>query len=465
MSSPKVRVEERDIVIARGDGGEEELFSGVERLKKVDSGSVKRRTKSFHPPIETHWHLPLAEGKREGSNFSIKSLLSFSLMKLGRSKSKEMVLQGAHDPKHEEIVESFRTMLSLVDLLPPKHDNYHTLLRFLRMNDFDMEKSKDMFRNYLKWRKEFRVDMLPKEFHFTEYTEVKKCYPHGYHGVDRHGRPVYIERIGLVDLDKLGQVTTHERFIRYHVSEQEKTLRVRFPACSLEAKRHIASTTSILDVNGIGMSNFSKPARYLFMEIQKIDSSYYPETLNKLFIINAGSGFKMLWKAVKTFLDARTAAKIQVLGSDYLGVLLQAVDPSNLPTFLGGDCTCSEYGGCLMSDRGPWKNQEFLEMIQAVSSGKETNGQNEHGDEASEDSLMPKNVDMQNENDFSKSLALEERARAMTDSSCRLALQKIDQLEAALRDTKNKIKTLEDALQETKMALKELAQLKEQPKM
>lgn len=30
------------------------------------------------------------------------------------------------------------------------------------MNDFDMEKSKDMFRNYLKWRKEFRVDMLPK---------------------------------------------------------------------------------------------------------------------------------------------------------------------------------------------------------------------------------------------------------------------------------------------------------------
>lgn len=131
MNSPKVRVEDRDIVIARVDGGEEESFSGVERLKKVDSGSVKRRTKSFHPPIETHWHLPLAEGKREGSNFSIKSLLSFSLMKLGRSKSKEMVLQGAHDPKHEEIVESFRTMLSLEDLLPPKHDNYHTLLRYM----------------------------------------------------------------------------------------------------------------------------------------------------------------------------------------------------------------------------------------------------------------------------------------------------------------------------------------------
>jgi len=34
--------------------------------------------------------------------------------------------------------------------------------RFLRMNDFDMTISKDMFLNYLKWRKEFRVDMIHK---------------------------------------------------------------------------------------------------------------------------------------------------------------------------------------------------------------------------------------------------------------------------------------------------------------
>ncbi|KAJ1416010.1 CRAL/TRIO, N-terminal domain [Sesbania bispinosa] len=386
MSSSKGKEEDRDIIIARGDG-EDESFSGVERLKFERVGG---RTKSFHPPIETHWHLPLSKGKR--ASFSIKSLLSYSLMKLRRSKSLQVILEGAHDPKDEQIVESFREILSREDLLPPKHNDYHTLLRFLRMNDFDVSKSRDVFHNYLKWRKDFRVDMLPKEFKFTEYTEVKKCYPHGYHGVDRYGRPVYIERIGMVDLNKLGQVTTQERFIKYHVSEQEKTLRVRFPACSLAAKRHIASTTSILDVNGVGMSNFSKPARYLFTEIQKIDSSYYPETLNQLFIINAGSGFKMLWKAVKTFLDVRTVAKIQVLGSNYLSVLLEAIDPSNLPTFLGGDCTCSEYGGCLMSDEGPWKNPELLEMIQAISSREEIEGKCEHGDVASEDSLMPKNA-------------------------------------------------------------------------
>lgn len=34
--------------------------------------------------------------------------------------------------------------------------------------------------------------------------------------------------------------------------------------------------------------------------------------MHKLFIVNAGSGFKMLWKALKAFLDARTLAKITV---------------------------------------------------------------------------------------------------------------------------------------------------------
>ncbi|KAK7406249.1 hypothetical protein VNO78_07872 [Psophocarpus tetragonolobus] len=453
MRSSKAEAEDRDVVI-----GEDERCPGFQGLKfDWGGGSTskgKGRTKTFHPPIETHWDLHSAAGKKSNSS-PIKSLLSLPLTKFRKSKSLTMILDGARDPKDKQSVESFRQMLLQEGLLPPKHDDYHTLLRFLRMRDFDISKSKEMFQNYLQWRKEFRVDMLPKEFNFTEYDEVKKCYPHGYHGVDKYGRPMYIERIGMVDLNKMGQVTTFERFIKHHVSEQEKTLKVRYPACSLAAKRHVATTTSILDVNGVGMSNFSKPARYLFMEIQKIDSCYYPETLNQLFIINAGSGFRMLWKAVKTFLDERTVAKIKVLGSNYLSVLLEAIEPSNLPTFLGGNCTCSDYGGCLMSDRGPWKNPEVLEMIQVVNLREEIEGKCDDGDVALEDSSMPKKVDKQNKDDNNSMSLLEEAACVGSNStcSCRLALQKIDCLEAALGDIKNKIKTLEDALQETKMAL------------
>lgn len=86
---------------------------------------------------------------------------------------------------------------------------------------------------------------------FEEHERVKRCYPHGYHGVDRYGRPLYIERIGLLDLNELLKVTTVDRFVKHHVSEQEKTLNLRYPACSIAAKKHVASTTSILDVQGV----------------------------------------------------------------------------------------------------------------------------------------------------------------------------------------------------------------------
>ncbi|XP_050375709.1 phosphatidylinositol/phosphatidylcholine transfer protein SFH11 [Argentina anserina] len=412
---------DRDIVISRGggDGGHDEPSSSLSKPKII------------HPPIESHWHFPAPEERRKPS--SSMSNLGFkkfrdSFKKLGGSSSRsmKMVLAGVRDPKDQKIVESFRELLFLEGQLPPQHQDYHTLLRFLRMRDFDLAKAKEAFLAYLKWREDYKVDAIPKDLKFEEYELVKKCYPHGFHGVDRYGRPVYIERIGMVDLNKLLQVTTLERFTRYHVSEQEKTLNVRYPTCSIAAKKHVASTTSILDVHGVGLANFSKPARYLFMEIQKIDSNYYPETLNRLYIVNAGNGFQMLWKAVKAFLDERTLAKIQVLGYKYQSDLLEVIDQSNLPTFLGGTCTCSDYGGCLLRDKGPWNNPELTDVIKAIAAGNEVNSNEEYGDEASEE--------------------------AGTQN------RKIQALEAALKDTTKKIEALEAALEDTKNVLKELVQ-------
>ncbi|KAJ8769037.1 hypothetical protein K2173_024033 [Erythroxylum novogranatense] len=440
MSKPKESC--REIMISRGSGAEV-ADSSISKAFKFTKG---KPTKIIHPPIESHWLLPPQETKTSSSSSTsgIKSTLAFaplmirdSLKKLGRSKSMQTVLEGAHDTKDEKLIDCFREFLFVEGILPGKNTDYHTLLRFLRMRDFDLPKAKEMFVNYLKWREDYRVDAIPQEFKFEEFAEVKKCYPHGYHGLDRHGRPIYIERIGMLDLDALLQSTTIDRYVRYHVSEKEKTLKLRFPACSIAAKRHIASITSILDVKGVGMSNFSKPARYLFMEIQKIDSNYYPETLHKLFIVNAGSGFRMLWKALRAFLDARTLAKIQVLGSNYVSNLLEIIDPSNLPTFLGGNCTCSDYGGCLFSDKGPWNDPETVEIIEAVSATEDVFDNGEICDEAQ---LNGQNGGVRDR------------------TGGKLERQKIQALKAALEDTNKKVQALETALEDTKRMLKELAQ-------
>nr|GME16710.1 phosphatidylinositol/phosphatidylcholine transfer protein SFH13 [Ipomoea batatas] len=336
---------------------------GVEGLEFYDE--TRERKSDVENSEDERRQSGIGALKKKAINASSK--LTRSLKKRGKRKIDYRVpsvsIEDVRDAKEESAVNELRQKLLDRDLLPARHDDYHTLLRFLKARDFSIDKTIHMWEEMLNWRKEYGTDAILEDFDFHELEEVLQYYPQGYHGVDREGRPIYIERLGQAHPSKLVRITTIERYLKYHVQEFERAIQEKFPACSIAAKKRISSTTTILDVQGLGMKNFTKTAASLLAAVTKIDNNYYPETLHQMFIVNAGSGFKkMLWPAAQKFLDAKTIGKIQVLESKSMGKLLEVIDPSQLPDFLGGSCTCPIEGGCLRSNKGPWSDPDIMKV-------------------------------------------------------------------------------------------------------
>ncbi|KAE8656412.1 Phosphatidylinositol/phosphatidylcholine transfer protein SFH5 [Hibiscus syriacus] len=305
----------------------------------VTSNDDRKDRKSDFEVSEEDRKTRIGNLKKKAIKASSKFKRSLKKKSSRRKSGISLSIKDFRDIEELQTVDAFRQALIAEQLLPARHDDYHMPLRFLKARKFDIEKAKHMWDNMIQWRKDFGTDTILEDFDFCELNEVLKHYPQGYHGVDKEGRPVYIELLGKVEPDQLMRVTTLDRYVRYHVQEFENCFAIKFPACSIAAKRHIDSSTTILDVQGMGYKNFSKAAQDLVKRLQKIDGDNYPETLYRMFIINAGPGFKMGLKAVKSFLDSKTASKINVLSSNYQNKLLEIIDASELPQFLGGSCT------------------------------------------------------------------------------------------------------------------------------
>ncbi|CAO3609738.1 unnamed protein product [Cunninghamella blakesleeana] len=251
-------------------------------------------------------------------------------------------------------------------------------MQFLIANSWDQEISKQHIISSMEWRKRENIDDLPVPTKYnklplivcvrgykyiddanTEYhpdlseASIRIMNTIGgdcFHKFDKEGHPILIDRTGYHQSKEMGLNVTDDELKNFHVSCNEFLNRVLFPEATERIGRHIHKETIIFDCNNMGLWQFQMAAFSKMKQVLEHLQNYYPETLHRLFVVNAPSAFLIMWKVIKPWLDQRTLDKVHILGKDYKECLLKYIDSDALPEFLGGSCTCSHMkGGCVPS--------------------------------------------------------------------------------------------------------------------
>eukprot|EP00903_Cladosiphon_okamuranus_P006249 g6133.t1 len=206
----------------------------------------------------------------------------------------------------------------------------------------------------LEWRKENKVDEI-LETPQPRFHDCRQVFPVYLHGRSRKGMPVLWERIGKVDVAKadelklpLSDLTPNYVFLNECVW--------RLILDKGEDANDDAKFITVEDVAGVRPWHLTPKILSVLRTLTGTMKAHYVERCYKSYIINAPRAFTALWRVVSAMLDARTRAKISILGTDYLGTMQEEIDMSQIP---------SEYGGS--SDRAMDDSDDERKILALVT--------------------------------------------------------------------------------------------------
>ena len=86
-----------------------------------------------------------------------------------------------------------------------------------------------------------------------------------------------------------------------------------------------------MDMKHFSRKHLYQQMRHLVADVIDDESNLFPDTLHKMFIINAPLPFRLAWKIISNFVHPITVEKIQILGHDYLKKVTKDIDITQLP--------------------------------------------------------------------------------------------------------------------------------------
>ncbi|KAF2257719.1 CRAL/TRIO domain-containing protein [Lojkania enalia] len=231
------------------------------------------------------------------------------------------------------------------------HDD-ETLLRFLRARRFIPPEAFKQFKDTEDWRKEHDVVGLYNTIDVDEYEQTRRLYPQWTGRRDKRGIPVYLFEVAPLNSKNISAYEKNLANATLTSSKvSTKTLRLfalyenltRFimPLCSAIERHHpetpISQSNNIVDISNVGLKQFWNLKGHM-QDASTLATAYYPETLDRIFIIGAPAFFPTVWGWIKRWFDPVTVSKIFILSSqNVFPTLSQYIDPEHIPKKYGGN--------------------------------------------------------------------------------------------------------------------------------
>ncbi|KAJ8523957.1 hypothetical protein ON010_g17161 [Phytophthora cinnamomi] len=219
---------------------------------------------------------------------------------------------------------------------------------FIVAENGDVAKATERYQTTLAWRKEMLADSIltMPQMH---YDTIKANYTQFLHKHDKLGHPIYIEKIGSINIPQLRKVgVTQETLFKHYLFAMEFTIKYaanQICPCDACASSETQKMCIVLDARGIGMRDMGGEAFEFIRRCTSVMQHHYPQRSFKIFIVNVPSWFGMAWKGVKPLLNEATRAKTNILTeSETASALLEFIDAESLPAEYGGTCSCA--GDC-----------------------------------------------------------------------------------------------------------------------
>lgn len=177
--------------------------------------------------------------------------------------------------------------------------SYATLLRFLRARDFSVEKAHQMLQESLKWRADNNIDQMLNEY--KPPTVISKYFLGAWHQTDKQNCPMYILRLGHMDVKGLLKSIGEEVLLRHALHVCEEGLQLIEQATNKTGKA-VSNWSLLCDLEGLSMRHLWRPGVKALLKIIETVERNYPETLGRVFIVRAPRVFPIAWTIVSAFI-------------------------------------------------------------------------------------------------------------------------------------------------------------------